>query len=263
MKKLISLILILCMACMLIPAMAEEDVTGVWYLVEVTSQGISVNPADMGMVSTVTLNPDGTLTAVMEMMGQKQEETGTWSLEGDVLTISEEDTTISATVADGKFALASDQQSMIYSREEPVVSDKPAVVPAESEEAFLGSWTIAAMDMMGMYITPDMFGAMGLEGYDASIIIEPGKVTASVAMGGEPQVSEMEYVFEDGRLVMAIEGMEEALKAAEEAGLSISDTTSSIEMLDNGNILYGIDILGMKMGIYLQKVDAAAEEPAA
>ena len=31
MKKLISLLLILCMACMLIPAMAEESPAGVWY----------------------------------------------------------------------------------------------------------------------------------------------------------------------------------------------------------------------------------------
>ena len=32
MKKLISLLLVLCMACMLIPALAEEAVTGDWYL---------------------------------------------------------------------------------------------------------------------------------------------------------------------------------------------------------------------------------------
>ena len=30
MKKLFSLILALCMVCMLVPAVAEEDVTGEW-----------------------------------------------------------------------------------------------------------------------------------------------------------------------------------------------------------------------------------------
>lgn len=38
MKKLISMILIVCMACMMIPAMAEEDLTGEWY-VKTMSQG--------------------------------------------------------------------------------------------------------------------------------------------------------------------------------------------------------------------------------
>ena len=62
MKKLISLILILCMACLLVPAMAEDDVTGDWYY------------AGMGDSVRFVFNADGTAKLITEMMGQKSEE---------------------------------------------------------------------------------------------------------------------------------------------------------------------------------------------
>ena len=63
MKKLISLILVLCMACALAPAMAE-GVTGTWYLIEMNADGVSVSPADMGMTWTLVFNEDGTVKLV-------------------------------------------------------------------------------------------------------------------------------------------------------------------------------------------------------
>ena len=55
MKKLISLVLALCLACMLIPAVAEDDVTGEWYA---NMSGIAVK---------FTINADNTFT--MEVPG--------------------------------------------------------------------------------------------------------------------------------------------------------------------------------------------------
>ena len=76
MKKLISLILILCMACLLIPAMAEDDVTGDWYY------------AGMGDAVHFVFNADGTAKLITDMMGQQSEEDGTWSLDGSAMTIT-------------------------------------------------------------------------------------------------------------------------------------------------------------------------------
>ena len=39
MKKLISALLALCLSVMLVPAVAEDDVTGTWYLTRVNHEG--------------------------------------------------------------------------------------------------------------------------------------------------------------------------------------------------------------------------------
>ena len=60
MKKLISLILILCMACILVPATAEDGAAGEWY-------------ADYhGTVMILALNADGTssMTVSGNQMGE-------------------------------------------------------------------------------------------------------------------------------------------------------------------------------------------------
>ena len=77
MKKLISLLLILCMACMLIPAVAEDSAAGTWYMAEMTQGEMTFAPSQLGMTWSLTLAEDGTASSVMEMMGEKEESTGT------------------------------------------------------------------------------------------------------------------------------------------------------------------------------------------
>jgi len=267
MKKLISLALILCMACMLVPAMAEESVTGTWYAVKVTASGVEVNPADMGMEWTMTFSEDGTFTNVMAVMGQNQETTGTWTFEDGTLSITAEDSTTVLPVADGTISIdMGEQGTVVFSREAPQASPKANVVAAESEDAFLGSWTISSMDFMGVHATKDMFASFGMEGYDVSLVIEPGKVImTSAAAGTDPSSTEMESVFEDGKLLVKIPNLQESLQAAAELGINLEmGDTQTIELVEDGTILYSMDFMGMSMGVYLEKTDAsAAEEPAA
>ena len=137
MKKLISLILIVCMACMMIPAMAEGE-SGTWYLVEMVTNGVTINPAEMGMNWSLTLNEDGTADNRMEMMGEVQEKSGTWTQEGDTVTVTIDDSPVAFQLADGKLTADMDGQTAVFSQEAPEASAKPAVVAAESEEAFFG-----------------------------------------------------------------------------------------------------------------------------
>ena len=74
MKKITALILALMMACLMLPALAEEDVTGDWYLQSMSAGGMSINPADMGMSMKLTLNAGGTYAMVS---GEDAEE-GPW-----------------------------------------------------------------------------------------------------------------------------------------------------------------------------------------
>jgi len=77
MKKFIALMLVLCMALAAIPALAETDFTGTWYLIT------------MGQTAgTFELKADGTCAATLYATGEEQKMEGTWSADGDVVTIT-------------------------------------------------------------------------------------------------------------------------------------------------------------------------------
>ena len=265
MKKLISLILIMCMACMLVPAMADSPV-GTWYLAELVTNGVSVNPAEMGMTWSMVLNEDGTADNAMEYMGQVQEASGTWTQEGDSVTITIQDSPATFQLADGKLTAEMDGQAYVFSQEAPEASPKPAVIVAESEDVFFGEWEISAVDMMGMYMTKDLFSTAGMEGFSVKLTIEAGKVTMSSRTSADAEESVQEFAsrFEDGKLIAEID-MSGAAAAAEAAGLdlsSLTDGVQTIELLENGGLLYGMNFMGMTINVYLENV-AAAETPAA
>lgn len=265
MKKLVSLILALCMACILIPATAE-DVTGLWYMVEMITNGVSINPAEMGINWTMELSEDGTAKNRMDAMGEVQETSGTWTLDGDTVTVTIEGTPAVCQLVDGKLTIDMDGQTAVFSQEAPEVSAKPSVVAAESEEAFFGDWEISAVEMMGVYMNKDMFSSAGMDGFSVKLNIESGKVTmsAKTSADAKEEIQTYDSRFEDGKLIFEID-MSEASAAAESIGLdisSITDGVSTIELLDNGGLLYGMNFMGMTIGVYLVNT-AAVEAPAA
>ena len=266
MKKLISLLLALCMACMLIPAVAEDSPVGVWYAVKVIMKGVEVNPADMGMDWTMTFNEDGSFVNSMGIMGQSQDTTGTWTYEGGTLSVTSDGSTAALPFADGAITIdMGEEGSAVFTQEAPAAAPKAAVVAAESEDVFLGSWALSSIDIMGIHATKDMFASFGMEGYEVSMVIEPGKVTMTSATAGtDPSSTEMESVFEGGKLLVKIPNLEESLQAAGELGLNLDiGDTQTIELVEDGTILYSMEFMGMSMGVYLEKTDAAAEAPAA
>ena len=241
MKKLISLILILCMACMLVPAMAE-DAAGIWYAVEMTSEGLTIKPAEVGMSMTLELKEDGTAEMVMEMAGQKDTDAGTWSVEGDTLSMTFKEATLTATIADGKFAMEQDGANITFSKEAPEVATASPVA-AESEADFLGNWTLAAADVMGMHVTADLMSAFGIGSVEISLLVEEGKATLSSNQSESAGV--MTTAFQDGKLI-----------------LTAGDVTIPVEKMDDGTIALPFSIESLEVTIYLAPA-AAAEEPAA
>ncbi len=255
MKKIVSLILVACLACMLIPAMAE-GVVGTWYLVEMQANGAVVNPAQMGINWTMVFNEDGTAENRMEMMGQVQEASGTWTMEGDTITFTVEGNPATMQLVDGKLSADMNGQTAVFSQEAPAAVEKPAVVAAESEEAFFGDWELCAIDMMNMYMEKSMLGMAGMEWFNVKLSIEAGKaaMTSKVSQEAEEETQIYDTRFEDGKLVIEID-----LSAAESIGLdlsSITDGISTIELLENGDILYGMNFMGVTIGVYLTKVEA-------
>ena len=282
MKKLISLILTVCMACMLIPAMAESaSAAGVWYLQEMTNNGVTMAAGDTGIVWTLTLGEDGTAVSAMTMMGETQEQSGTWTQDGDKVTVTIEDSPVDGTLADGKLTLAMGDQAAVFGPDAPEASTKPAAVAADSEDVFLGDWELTAVEMMGVdwemnavemmgvYMSKELLASSSasLEGFDVKLHIEPGKVAVISKTSAEAQEesTEMTSTFADGKLNVEID-LGEAATTAESAGLDVSgiiENNSTIELLEDGGLLYGMKMFGMEIDVYLVKVDAAAEEPAA
>ena len=85
MKKLISLILVVLLLCMALPAFAEEEVTGDWYLKTMKMDDQEYDAASIGYAITMTLNEDGTVIMVVP---DREPTAGTWVLEGDKITVN-------------------------------------------------------------------------------------------------------------------------------------------------------------------------------
>ena len=87
MKKLVSLVLALCLACCMGFACAEEDGSGTWYLVDV----MGMDPSAMGIEMTMILNGDGTAEVQTNMSAEDASKTGTWVLEGNQVVVTIDD----------------------------------------------------------------------------------------------------------------------------------------------------------------------------
>ena len=76
MKKMLALLLALCMALGMTTSLAEADASGTWYLV---MTGLTV--------ATFELNGDGTCALTVDLEGTEQKMEGSWTQEGDKVTI--------------------------------------------------------------------------------------------------------------------------------------------------------------------------------
>ena len=237
MKKLISLLLILCVACMLVPATADADVTGEWYA------------SYMGVVMTMNLNADGTGT--MAIPGQEQPEAASWTMEGDQITITVQDSPATGTVTADSIQMTQDGMELVFTREPVAPIQVAAVKAAASEDEFLGDWTCAYVEAQGMIVDMSSLGGMVM----SDITVKDGAIEFIAAneedfMATMYNMMGLTYKFEDGKLVLA--------SSVQDAGIS-----GVIETLEDGMIKMTMDT-GTEdpMIVYFAK-KAAAEEPAA
>ncbi len=235
MKKLISLVLILCMACMLVPAMADEDLTGDWYA------------SFAGAVMTMTVNADGTLT--MLIPGQAEASPGTWTLEGDQITITVQDSPATGTVTADGIALSEGGMDLLFTRE-PIGAITVADVKADAaEEEFYGEWTMTYLGAEGMILDAASAGMVFPN-------IKLGKGTVEFIPSSDEDLYALMFSllgltssYADGKL---------ALTATTEG----ADATGTVEMLTDGMIKVSLDDDDGPMVMYYSPA-AAAEEPAA
>ena len=234
MKKLISLILILCMACMLIPAMAE-DATGEWYLKTMKNGDTEYDAAAIGYNIVMTLNADGTVA--MTVPGTDEPQNGTWTLEGDQITVDIDNSPVSGTFADSTITLAQDEQVMIFTREQSEGIQLAEVNPAAAAEDFEGDWTIKYVSMAGLTMDATITGeAMpGLNITDSGL-----KFTGESSMGQMFGDTALPMTYADGALSF---------------NMSLGETSITIkaEMLQDGMLALTVDMGQTAIGMYFVK----------
>ena len=197
MKKMMALVLGALLAALLLTAVAEADVpTGEWYLVEAVTSGMHMNPAELGMSVTLFLNEDGSAKVTSVYEGEEpEEESGTWTQEGNVVTVTTESGPVELTLADGRLSMTIEVGEMIYAQEKPAAAELPQPVAAESEEQFFGVWTPRELISQGVHV--DLADAGIVEGQWR---VEAGKMTETSGAGDAATVTEYTTEFVDGVL---------------------------------------------------------------
>ena len=210
MKRITALLLALAFACALLPALAaSEEIAGIWYLLKMEMDDIQIEPVEMGMSVTMTLNEDGTAKFVsVHNDGEIDEEEGTWVAEEGIF-ITNADKTAEYVLTDGILhGVDPNGLNAFFAREQPELEPLPAAIPAESEEAFLGDWDLTRVsDGKGAIVNASIFSLIGLN-MDAKLSIKPGKASIVLELLGFKFPSEGESTFADGALTVKFDEKE-------------------------------------------------------
>ena len=269
MKKLLCALLALVMLCAC--AVAETvDVMGTWYLAEVCYDGVSTNPAQLGMETTLTFQADGTvdmdaqwefLDRMSEVYGEQEtdlieEEPSAeahWEMDGDKVVLSYEDKTVELTLVDGNLVRTlskgdsegdgmQELDSMeVYSREKPAANyfDPGTPLTDVTVEDFDGTWNVAIVNFAGMELTAE---EMGLE-MTVELSGGSGTITDSSYGIDEPITYAVTGEIVDGMLTVT------EVEPADEASIM------TFTLYDSGVMAYSEGDLGM---IYFERTEAAA-----
>ena len=238
MKKALAALVILSMLLGAVALAEAADAAGTWYLIEMVEDGQSINPADLGLTITLTLNDDG--SAVMDS-GEGME--GTWTQDGDSVIVTIDGDAMDFALADGTLTAAEDDMTMVFSRDTVEGFAPAAVVEATAIEDFNGTWEAYKAGIMGMYIDVEQLGE------NVSVTIENGVVSLGGSMfedSEDTQAIEMNFV--DGVLSMAVD---------EENGGSFS-----FQLLEDGNLVMTMN-MDEETSFDFYLAPAAAEEAAA
>lgn len=220
MKKLFCVMLALMMACAMLAVTAEDaaDYLGDWYLVEMKMGDAGMNPSDLGMNMTMTVNEDGTVLNVSAYGDTAEEGHGTWVLTENGLSVTDDTGVTVVFVLNEAGQLVADMEGMgmVFGREQTQVEALPSPIPAQSEEDMIGTWRLTTVAMGGVTIPAEMMG-QGM-----TLTIEKGKMT--MANDGEDgTVTELETSFTDGVLVGTHEGEEVIVELNDNGTLSITN----------------------------------------
>ena len=200
MKKLIALLL----ALMLLPCYALADTpsaAGTWYLWYITTDGSPMLAALAGAGMTLTLNEDGTAQSLSTAADNVTPATGTWTQNGDALSITLGGTERTGTfdgatlTLDGAKALTFGTRAVVTNRYAPAASDTDATA-----DDFEKLWLCRYVMYNGQLVSVSALGAS----MQVHIIGERAIVSIGTT-GEEEQIEDYPYTIENGLMHIGTE----------------------------------------------------------
>lgn len=227
MKKFLALALALMIACMMIPAMAEDDVTGEW-------SGLV-----FGMPMVLTLSEDGTYTLTA---GDQTVSQGPWELKDGYVLMDGDADPANGFLFDGS-SLTNEANGATLTREKAEIT-LAEVNPNAALEDFAGEWTCKYVQLNGMTIDIEQ-GAAAL----ATVLTEAVPTMkidgTSITLTGLDKLlgNGLQTTYADGTLTYAI----------------ASIMTVSVNLLTDGMAVISADISDSTLAFYFNRVEAAAD----
>jgi len=235
MKKIIALLLALMMACMMLPALAEE-VTGDWY-------GIL-----FGMPVQLVLNADNTYSLIIagESAGD-----GTWALKDGVVMMDEDEDPANGFAFDGE-TLTNEANAVTFTRNaEDIVVITVGAPAAAALEDYAGEWVCRYFEVNGQVVDIEQAkDMMGMNNLPAMVIEGSSMRVTEIGLEALTDSDTLEMEYKDGALVYE---------------LSLGDSpflTVTVQMLDDGLANLCMQVGDDAMNLYFVPA-AAAETPAA
>ncbi len=241
MKKIVSLILALCLVALMVPVLAESgDLVGDWF------------GTMYGMAIQLTFNEDGTY--LLKLIAAEQEMPGKYELKDGIVYMDGDEDAANGFVFDGS-SLVNEVQGVTLTRDaaaaETIVLAE--VNPEAPLEAFAGDWACKYLSNMGMVmdieqIPLEQIGATGLP----TLKIEG----TTVEIGGLDSLgsaSSMPFKYENGALVL---DLGDAL-----AGSGLEDMMK-FQVLQDGMVAMTVS-MGDTTMVFCFAPAAAEEAPAA
>ena len=239
MKKIVSLLLVLCLACLSVAALAEAgDLVGDWY------------GSLYGMAAQLTLNEDGSY--VMSLAGN--EIPGNYELK-DGIVYMDDDNPDNGFVFDGT-SLVNEIQGVTLTREQGNVAEivLAEVNPDAAVEDFEGDWVCKYMSMKGMTLDITQIPLESLGATQIPSLKVEGSAVTLTGMDSLAGSVPLEMDFADGALTFDLG----AKVGMPDLGMAIS-----VLMLQDGMVDFNVNMGDEIVDLYFAPADAEAEAPAA
>ena len=203
MKKWICLLC--CLLLFALPALAETDYTGEWYLNEIRYGELTAAPSMVGYDDfTLTLNEDGTASLVsVSSDSESASDIGAWVLNDAGILFVRDDSTLQFTVDESGNLVCDISEdgdtvttAMVFGREKVVTE---MYVPAAQKEVsdiseFNGTWTIHSVDLFGTMVYASTYN------FSETITLQDGHMILTSDMFTTDITLEADGIFLDGVL---------------------------------------------------------------
>ena len=231
MKRILAVLMALCLLCAGMAVAESESAAGTWHLDRLATDTMTINAADVGMSITLVLNEDGTGEVQGDYAGDNTSSALTWSQSGNTVTISAVGST-TAELVDGELVwqFEDSEGKMIMTRDTPAPSADNALpnpIVAESEDQFFGSWKGDVIVVSGMTLS------MSDMNMNVSLEVSAGKVNLSYDGESAPAFTS----FSNGTLTVI--GANTVIQLCDDGRVMLNATSSS----------------GIDGAIYMSRVD--------